>query len=112
MDIFLSTLSATALLSLALWLFHAVIITRLAKSVQHEFDDKLETIRTDLRKSEELFRADLRSKETQIAALRSGAIAGLVSRQAALDKRRLEAVDQLWSALTSLAPLRIASIWM
>lgn len=89
-----------------------VIATRLTKSVQHEFDNKLETIRADFRKSEELFRADLRAKETQIAVIRSGALAGLASRQAALDKRRLEAVDQLWLAVTALAPLKAASIWM
>ena len=91
-------ISTTALFALALWLGRSLIITRLTKSVQHEFDGKLETLR-----------ADLRSKEAQITALRSGALSGLVSRQAALDKRRLEAVDQLWAAVHSLAALKMAS---
>jgi hypothetical protein len=63
----------------------------------------LETIRTDLRKSEEAFKSDLKSKESQIETLRSGALSGLVSRQTTLDKRRLEAVDQIWSSITTLS---------
>jgi hypothetical protein len=99
-------LSTTALLAIVLYLSRAVIMMRLKNSVQHEFDRKLEMLRTDLHNSEESFRADLRSKENQIAALHSGAMSGLMSRQAALAKRRLQAVDQLWLALTSLAPQR------
>lgn len=104
--------STTFLFGLAVWLFRGLIATRLAKSVQHEFDNKLEEVRSELRKSEQAFQADLRSKETQIAALRSGALSALASRQAALDRRRLQAVDELWSAVTSLAKLKYASMVM
>lgn len=90
----------------------SVITTRLTKSVQHEFDSKLEILRTQLRKSEESFKADLRAKASQIELLRSGAISGLATRQAALDKRRIEAVDQLWSAVTELSSAKAASAWM
>ncbi len=54
--------------------FRSLISTRLTKSVQHEFDEKLETLKTTLRKSEESFKADLRFKEIQIEALRGGAM--------------------------------------
>lgn len=73
------------------WLARNLILTRLKATVQHEFDGKLEALRTDLRKSEESFRADLRAKETDIQVLRSGALSGMASRQATLDKRRLQA---------------------
>lgn len=101
--------STTFLFGLAVWLFRKLIVTRLAKSVQHEFDNKLEVIQAELRRSEESFKADLRSKENQIAALRGGALSALASRQAVLDKRRLEAVEQIWEAVTSLARLKYAS---
>ncbi len=100
-----------AILALA-WLCRNLIITRLQASVQHEFDQKLEGIRTDFRKSEESFKADLRAKENQIAALQSGALSGMVSRQAALDKRRLEAIDQLWAGVETLGPFKVATMWM
>jgi len=48
----------------------------------------------------------LREKEAEIAAFRSGALTVLASRHADLDKRRLEAVDQLWSSFNALAPAR------
>ena len=105
-------ISTTTLLAVAAWLMRSLITTRLTKSVQHEFDTKLEALRTEHRKSEESFNADLRAKDAQIELLRSGAISGLASRQAALDKRRIEAVDQLWSAVTELAHAKGASAWM
>jgi len=104
-------ISTSGVIAIILWLFRNVIITRLTKSVEHEFNIKIETLRTELRQGEERLRADLRAKEAEIAALRSGAMTALVSRQVAVDKRRLEAVDQLWAAARSLGHARrISSI--
>jgi hypothetical protein len=111
-DWVVSTLSATALIAVLAWLSRSVIETRLRASVQHEFNQKLETLRADLRKSEEAFKADLRAKENQIEALRSGALSGLISRQAVLDKRRMEAIEQLWDAIEKLAPLKMQASMM
>lgn len=57
-------------------------------------------------------RADLRAREVEITALRSGAMSALASRQAAVDKRRLEAIDQLWSATIALGQARVISTFM
>lgn len=111
-ELLISTFFSTALILALAWLCRQLIATRLKASVQHEFDCKLEAIHTEFRKSEELFKADLRTKEGQIAALQSGALSGMVSRQAALDKRRLEAIDQLWAGVETLAPFKLATIWM
>lgn len=97
----LPSLTTTGLLAFALWLGRNLIATRLTASVEHEFNSKLESLR-----------ADLRAKETEIAALRGGAMSALESRQIALDKRRLEAVDQLWSAVTALGPAKGISSFM
>jgi hypothetical protein len=99
-------LTTTGMLAGALWLGRELISTRLTKSVQHDFDKKLESVKAEFRASEERFRAQLREKEAEISALRSGVLTVLASRQAALDKRRLEAVDQLWSSFDALAPAR------
>ncbi len=104
--------ATTLVLAGLLWLMRNLIATRLAKSVQHEFDAKLEKLRAQFRESEEVLKADLRSTETEIAALHGGALSALASRQIALDQRRLEAVDQLWSAVTALAPARVISQMM
>jgi hypothetical protein len=105
----LSTASSTALVGILAFLCKNLIVNRLKASVQHEFDSKLENLRTELRKNEEAFKADLRAKETQIEVLRSGALSGLVSRQAILNERRLKAIEQLWVSVEQLAPLKLAS---
>lgn len=102
----------TSILAVVLWLSRKLIATCLTNAVRHEYDEKIERLKTELRKSEESFKADLQTKETQIEVLRSGAISGLASRQAALDKRRIEAVDQIWSAVTELAPAKAMSGWI
>lgn len=108
----LSTVSSATLLAGVVWLMKGVITTRLTSAVQHQFNEKLESIRAEHRKAEALFKADLQSKETQIQVLRSGALSALASRQAAIDQRRLIAVDQLWMALNALAPARAVANWM
>jgi hypothetical protein len=102
----LPSITTSGLLAAALWLGRHLILTRLTNSVKYEFDQKIEALRAQLREGEERLKADLRAKEIEIAALRSGAMTALASRQIAVDKRRLEAVDQLWSAVTSLASAR------
>ena len=108
MDIlfWLPALTTYGLLAAALWLGRNLISTRLKKAVEHEFDTKLEALRAQVREGEERLKAELRAKEVEIAALRSGALTALASRQMALDKRRLEAVDQLWTSINALTPAR------
>jgi hypothetical protein len=108
----LPAITTTGALAVVLWLCRQLISTRLTRSVQHEFDNKLESIRAELRTSEERLRAQLREKEAEIAALRGGALSALASRQAAVDKRRLEAVDQLWSSFNALGPARFIAASM
>lgn len=84
-------LTTTSFLGLALWLARSLILVRLKNSVQNEFDSKLEVLRSELK-----------SKESQIQSLRSVAMSGLLTRQGALYTRKLQAIDQIWSALKEL----------
>ncbi|MFZ6766123.1 hypothetical protein ACO0LM_03480 [Undibacterium sp. Di26W] len=107
----LPSLTTTGLLTIALGLGRNMIYTRLTKSVEHEFNKQLELVRSQMRESEERLKAELRISENEIAALRNGALSALASRQITLDKRRLEAVDQLWESVTALGQARgIASL--
>lgn len=112
MDAWVPSIVTTGLLALALWFGRKLIGTHLVKSVEHEFNARLEAVRAEFREKEELLKADLRSKESEIADLRGGAMTAMASRQMALDKRRLEAVEQLWSALTALAGAKGITIFM
>ncbi|NEX63428.1 hypothetical protein [Noviherbaspirillum galbum] len=101
-----SSVTTAGLLAAAAWLSREWISARLTKTIQHEFDLKLEKVRAEIRDSEEKLKARIREKEGEIAALRSGALSALATRQAAIDKRRLEAIDQLWNAFNVLGPVR------
>ena len=106
LDQWVPSLTTTALFGAACWMGRSLIATRLTKSVEHEFNEKLEHLRSEQRQSEELLRAELRSREGEISALRSTALTALTNRHVGLDTRKLEAVDQLWSAMTALVPAR------
>ena len=75
----------------------AVVLNRLAASVKHEFDEKLE-----------LLRSDLKGKESELLMLRNHALSGLKDRQLALQAKQIEAIDQLWAAWSSFAGLRLS----
>lgn len=106
------SITTTAFFAVVLFLARNLITNRLTKSVQHEYDVKLEALRSQFRESEERFKADLHTKETEIVALRTGAMDVMASRQIYLDKRRLEAVDQILEAFTALNPARSLSATM
>jgi hypothetical protein len=105
-------ISVPAVLATLVYFFRAAIKAWLIHGIQHNFDSKFEGIRADLRKQEERFKSELRAKASEIDALRNGALAGMASRQAALDKRRLEAVERIWTSVISLGPLKGASAAM
>ncbi|MDB5733501.1 MAG: hypothetical protein JWN16_138 [Alphaproteobacteria bacterium] len=83
------------------YLLRDAIRTWLTKGISHRFDQQIETLR-----------ADLRAKEEKIATLRQNALSGASKRRESLDKRRQEAVDNLWADVTSLGRLKLASKYM
>lgn len=91
----------TFLLAALLWFGRKSIGTYITKGLEFKFDKELEKLR-----------ADLKTKENEITSLRSGALTAMTTRQMALDKRRLEAVDHLWSSLIDLAPAKVVSSFM
>lgn len=94
-------ITTTALLGVAAWLGRNALLERLKGSISHEFNEKLENVR-----------AELREKESQIDALRSGALSGVQHRQAVLYGRRLKATEDLWKAVVSMAGAKNISAMM
>ena len=80
--------------------------TTVQRDVNHRYDKKIEELKSDLRNTEETFRAELRQKEQEISALRDGAMAMRAQRLAMVDKRRLEAVEKLWEATKDLGAFK------
>ena len=78
-------LGPSAILLFVLWLARKLIETRLVQSVQHEFNSKLESLRSDLGR-----------RATEIATLQSSLLSVLAQGQSRLDERRLLASERLW----------------
>lgn len=112
MDALLASGGTMALFSLALWLARNLIITRLKNSVAHEYASLLEAYKLELRRSEEEFKSELRSKELELSALRTGVLSAVSNRQLLLDKKRMEATEEIWSSVVSLGAFRFVSSWM
>lgn len=94
-------ITTTSLLGAAIFLVKNAVIERLKASIQHEFNEKVENLR-----------ADIREKENQINALRNGALSGVQHRQATLYNRRLQATEDIWSAVSSMAGAKNISAMM
>lgn len=75
-------------------------------AVRKKFEKDLEKVRSDFRRDEERLRADIRRSEEELNALRSGALANLTVRQAELGRRRLQALEAVWSSVVDMGKLR------
>jgi hypothetical protein len=74
--------------------------------IKHEFELKIEDLRAEFRKREEEVKSELRSRETEISALQSALLSGRSQRLALVDRRRLEATEKIWKAISDLQPFR------
>jgi hypothetical protein len=82
---FLTSLSIPILTSatvtgLVLWIAKSWLSARIKKSIENDFDSKLEQLRSELRIKEEELKANTRRRDDQINSLVSGALSGMVSR--------------------------------
>jgi hypothetical protein len=88
----LPAVSTTSALAFVMFLARNLIVTRLTNAVKHEYDKKLEEIRSDLK-----------TKESELETLRNTALSGLSSRQSMLFQKQLEAAELLWKATIALS---------
>ncbi|MCM8528441.1 MAG: hypothetical protein NE327_18095 [Lentisphaeraceae bacterium] len=82
------SLTSTGLLAIFLFFARNLIITRLTASVKHEYDQKLET-----------FKSEIRATETDVKELQTGALENSKHRSAIIYSKELDAVDGLWSTV-------------
>ncbi len=100
MDSFIQWLPAfvTALIWVVIFCCRNFIVASIKASVEHDFNSKLENLKSELR-----------SKESEISTLRDAVLTGRNQRQALVDKRRIEAVDSLWKGVVELQRFKALS---
>lgn len=78
----------------------------IASLVQHRFDTKIEELKSELRRNEEQFAAQLRAKEQELQSLTDTTLSLRSRRHEALDARRLQAVEKLWASKIAIDRMR------
>ena len=91
--------SAAVTSGLLMWLFKEWLSTRLKTSIQHEYDRKLETFKTELKTQQELAILNIKTAVAREAAFHSAAHASFAEGQKASMERKLNAVDRLWGSV-------------
>ncbi len=104
-----SIASSAVTLAVGAFLAKTVLAPALEKSIQSRFDSKLEALKSDLRKDEETYKQQIRAQDDKIAALRSGALSNMATRNAIIDKRRIEAIESLWQLVVDKHEMRYAA---
>ena len=79
---------AALLLGVVIYLCRSLIEARLTRSVQHEFDKKLE-----------VFKGSLEAETKRQEAVRAAAFAGLLAQRNAIAAKRVEAAQGLWNGV-------------
>jgi DNA-binding protein Fis len=88
------------------------LTSSIQKRVEHGFNEKVERLRSELRAKEENLKSELSAKEAEIASIRNSVFSSSFSRQAIVDKRRVEAVEKLWSSVLDLLPYKNVAAYM
>src|SRR5258708_5989109 len=107
-DIILSVLGSMGILALGGTAVGLVVKSLVEKGIQHKFDSALESYRSELRQEEDKLKSALAAEQSRIDALQRMVLSGMTSRNEAVDKRRLQAIERLWAAVVAMQPLRNA----
>lgn len=108
----ITSVLTTGVISSAVYFLRDRITDALFKKFQSQLDKELATLQSTLRERESRLQAELSANGKEMEQLRSSAVAALATRQSGIEKRRLEAVDQLWGAVHALGPAKAAATWM
>ena len=87
--------------SVLLFISKSFIIEFLKNAIKYDYDEKIENLK-----------AEIKSNELDILALRSGALNSVVDRQKVLFSKQILAVEKLWTNVILLMPAKNASMLM
>jgi hypothetical protein len=91
----LESLTTTAVIGFILFLLRNWIVTRLKESVSFEYNEKLENLKSDLRKN-----------ETELGSLRGSLLSGASHRGKLIYEKKVRATEIIWEAVLRLAPMK------
>lgn len=97
-----SIAASGALVGVLVWLSKEWISARLRSSIQHEYDQNLETFKAQLKAQSDVALVELRAVIQREAGLLTAATSSFAEGQKAAMERKLQAVDKLWGRVLLL----------
>ena len=97
----IEAITTGGILSLALFLLRNWIVTRLKTSILHEYDNKLEKLRSQLRQH-----------ESKMDSIRSTLFSNAAHRDKLVFTKKVNAVEVLWESILLLSPFKVVSAMM
>lgn len=97
----LSSFSVAGTLIVLGFLYRDLLLKWLYRRVEHDFSERIEIIKSGLRKHEQEMQSHLSGNQKRIEALYGTVLALSSERQSTLDKRRIEAVERIWKSAVS-----------
>lgn len=96
-EIIRSAVSGAAAAALLIWLFREWISVRLKSGIQHEYDQKLEAHKAQLKAEQEVFVLNIKTAVARETALHAAGHASFSEGQKASMERKLNGIDRLWA---------------
>ncbi|MFW2601012.1 hypothetical protein [Aliarcobacter butzleri] len=78
-----------------------IIIEFIKNSIKYDYDEKIENLK-----------AEIKSNESEILALRSGALSSMAERQKLLYSKQVEAIEKIWQSVVGIMPAKTISMMM
>lgn len=102
MELISNIVTSSAVSGLLIWLSREWISARIKASIQHEYDQKLEAHKAQLKAENEISLLEIRTALEREAALHAAAYASFSEGQKAAMERKLKAFDRLWEKLLQI----------
>lgn len=92
-----------------IWLTRNWLLARLTHSIQHEYNNKLAILQSQLTRQEENHRQELQQRISSLESVASQALSGSAERQSLIFRKKIESIDTIISAIDRLASGRAAA---
>jgi hypothetical protein len=107
----LISISISLLIPAIIFLARSTLLAYINEKTRANFENQIESVRSDLRKAEDAFRAELQSKERHFTTLVDSAFADQISRRELIAARKIEALESIWRKFSILGQLKASAIF-
>lgn len=107
----LISIGISLLVPIIIFFTRSILVAYINEKTRANFENQIEGVRSELRRTEDAFRAELQSKERYLATLVDSAIADQSGRRERIAARKIEALESIWQKFGALGKLKASAIF-